>query len=63
MSDVAGRATPGDTADVPILVGKVVRLRAVEPRDYEILRRIELSGAMIRTYRHRGATPSPEAYA
>lgn len=49
--------------DAITLAGKVVRLRAVEPRDYGRLRQIELSGALVETYRFRGRTPSPEAYA
>jgi RimJ/RimL family protein N-acetyltransferase len=49
--------------EVPTLEGRVVRLRAIETRDYEILRRIELSGSVIQTYRQRGATPGPDAYA
>jgi RimJ/RimL family protein N-acetyltransferase len=49
--------------DVILAEGRVVRLRVVEPRDYEHLRRIETSGTVIQTYRLRGKTPSPEAYA
>lgn len=63
MSQPAGPVPSPEMADVPVIAGKVVRLRAVEFRDYDVLRRVELSGALIRTYRHRGVTPSPEAYA
>lgn len=54
---------PGPIPEIITLAGKIVRLRAVEPRDYERLRQIELSGAVVETYRFRGKTPSPEAYA
>lgn len=59
MTDVGGPVE----RDAITLAGKIVRLRAVEPRDYNRLRQIELSGAVVQTYRFRGKTPSPEAYA
>mgnify|MGYP002390836065 FL=1 len=39
------------------------RLRAVEPADYGPLRRFELDLTLGPRWRHRGATPSPEAFA
>ena len=41
----------------------VVRLRPVEPGDYGPLRRLESDLTLGPRWRHRGATPSPEAFA
>ena len=39
-----------------------VHLRPVEPTDYAALRRFELDLTLGPRWRHRGATPSPEAF-
>lgn len=40
------------------LAGRRVRLRALNPGDYELLRRVELSTHLLQRWRTRGATPS-----
>lgn len=44
------------------LSARSVRLKPIERSDYEMLYRAELSEALISRWRHRGATPSPEAW-
>lgn len=44
------------------LVGRNVRLRPVESRDYEFLFRLYTTGDHLVRYRLRGVTPSPEAF-
>jgi len=58
---VKDQTTPAPS-DATTIAGKIVRLRAVEPRDYERLRQIECAGALVETYRFRGKTPSPDSY-
>lgn len=60
-----GSANPGTrtiSAGRPSLQAPHVYLRAVEPRDYEILRRAETSSDMAATWRLHGAMPSPDAW-
>lgn len=57
-----------DDAEVPKRLspinarGRRVFLRAIAPSDYEQLYEYELQPEMVPLYRHRGATPSPEAF-
>lgn len=44
------------------LVGKHVRLAALEPQYYEAMRNIELDQVVPDRWRFRGATPSPDEY-
>lgn len=53
-------ATPGDDDRFrPLLTGRRVRLRALAPSDYELLRRVELAPHLLQRWRNRGTTPSP----
>src|SRR4051795_5512553 len=51
------------TAPVLAAPEAAVHLRPVEPGDYLPLRRFELDLTLGPRWRHRGATPSPEAFA
>jgi hypothetical protein len=51
-----------DYPNIP-LSSSHVRLRPLLPTDYHSLRNIELSEGNIHKWRHRGTTPSPDAYA
>ena len=44
------------------LVGRTVRIRPVEARDYDFLFRLYTDGDHLVRYRLRGSTPSPEAF-
>lgn len=59
MDEMADDPPPSSTSDhlQPGLVGRRVRLRAVNPSDYELLRRVELSPHLIQRWRSQGATP------
>lgn len=46
-----------------LLSGKRVRLRAITPNDYGFLSALATSPAGLVRWRHRGSTPSPEAFA
>lgn len=46
-----------------VLRGPRISLRAVEPRDYAELRRVELSGQLAFRWRHHGTHEPPEVYA
>jgi RimJ/RimL family protein N-acetyltransferase len=61
--DAPGRA--GDRPDPPVqrTVGRWITLRPVRPADYDFIRSAELSDDLGLRWRHRGATPSPEAFA
>jgi RimJ/RimL family protein N-acetyltransferase len=43
--------------------GRWISLRPVRPADYDFIRSAELSDELGLRWRHRGATPSPEAFA
>ena len=62
MSEVRSDAS---SADPPVqsTVGRWVTLRPVRPSDYDLIRAAELSDELALRWRHRGATPSPEAFA
>lgn len=53
------------TADVPELAldGRNVVLRPIRQQDYDLIRQAEMNPEIAGMWRHRGATPSPEAYA
>lgn len=57
MADGGGTTSEGDPFR-PTLVGRRVRLRALNPADYELLRRVELSPHLLQRWRNRGATPA-----
>lgn len=59
MDDTAADPPEQPRADPlrPGLVGRRVHLRAVNPSDYELLRRVELSPHLLQRWRNRGATP------
>jgi acyl carrier protein len=40
-----------------------IRLRTIEPVDYEFIKYLELAPERLVAYRHRGTTPAPEAFA
>jgi RimJ/RimL family protein N-acetyltransferase len=51
-----------ETLLAPRLYGRDVYLRAVQPRDYEFIQRIELGGHLATRWRFRGATPDPQEW-
>ena len=53
----------GPNSSAAPLVGRRVALRALSLNDYEYLRAVETSSAVIRSWRHRGSTPAPDAFA
>jgi RimJ/RimL family protein N-acetyltransferase len=66
-----GRDAPGSPAApgggpppsrAPRLVGRTVRLRPVDGRDYDFLFRLYTDGDHLVRYRLRGMTPSPDAF-
>jgi RimJ/RimL family protein N-acetyltransferase len=56
---------PVDPVEVPLqrTQGRWISLRPVRPADYDFIRSAELSDDLGLRWRHRGATPSPEAFA
>lgn len=55
----------GDPVEAPLqcTTGRWISLRPVRPADYDFIRSAELSDDLGLRWRHRGATPSPEAFA
>ena len=61
MTATAPPVAPRGSA-VPRLVGRTVRLRPVDGRDYEFLYGLYSDGDHLVRYRLRGRTPGPEAF-